>query len=60
MTKDKVLEAIKDMPQDFELERLIEKLIVIEKLDSAIKQVEEGNVVYHADVIKKVEEWKKK
>jgi hypothetical protein len=60
MTKDKALEAIKQMPQDFELDELIEKLIVIDKLDEGIRQVEEGHTVYHTDVKKKVEEWKKR
>lgn len=58
MTKEKALEAIKGMPQDFELDQLIEKLIVIEKIDMAIKQVEEGDVIYHSEVKKKIEEWK--
>ncbi len=60
MTKEKALEAVKQMPQDFNLDELIEKLIVIEKIDEGIKQVEEGDVVYHSDVKKKIEEWKKR
>lgn len=59
MTKEKALEVIKDMPADFELDQLIEKLIVVEKLEAAIKQVNEGDVIYHSDVKKKIDEWKK-
>ena len=59
MTKEKVLEAIKELPQDFELDTLFEKLIVIEKLGEAAKQFEEGKVVYHTDAKKRAEEWKK-
>ncbi|HEY1032834.1 MAG TPA: hypothetical protein VGD89_13750 [Flavipsychrobacter sp.] len=59
MTREKALEAIKDMPADFELDQLIEKLIVVEKLEAAIKQVNEGDVIYHSDVKKKIDEWKK-
>ncbi len=60
MTKEKVIAAIKDMPQDFHLDLLIEKLIIIEKIDAAEQQVREGEVTYHTEVKKKIEEWKKK
>jgi len=59
MTKEKVLEAIKDMPQDFELDALFEKLVIIEKLEAAAKQVEEGKVVYHSEAKKRADAWKK-
>jgi len=59
MTKEKALQAIKEMPQDFNLDELIERLIVIEKIDSSIQQVEEGKIVYHSEVKKKIDEWKK-
>jgi hypothetical protein len=59
MTKERVIEAVKDMPQDFELDALFEKLIVIEKLGEAAKQFEEGKVVYHSEAKKRAEEWKK-
>lgn len=58
MNKEKALEAVKKMPDDFALDELIEKLIVIDKIDHAAKQVEEGDVVYHFEVRKKIDEWK--
>ncbi|HYD21066.1 MAG TPA: hypothetical protein VEB40_06285 [Flavipsychrobacter sp.] len=59
MRKDKVIEVIKDMPQDFELDALFERLVVIEKLEEAARQVEEGKVVYHSEAKKRADEWKK-
>ena len=52
MTKEKVLEAIKDMPRSFQLDELIEKLIFIEKVEEGIKQVAEGQAVSHEEVRK--------
>lgn len=59
MTKDKVLEAIKDMPNDFQLDELIDKLIFIEKVEEGIKQVAEGEVVSHEEVRKIVSGWRR-
>lgn len=33
MKRDKVIESIKELPQEFELETLIERLIFIDKLN---------------------------
>jgi len=60
MTREKALEVIKDMPADFELDQLIEKLIIVEKLEAAMKQVNEGDVIYHSEVRKQIDEWKKR
>lgn len=59
MTKEKVLEAIKDMPKDFQLDELIDKLIFIEKVEEGIKQVSEGQAVPHEDVKKIISEWRR-
>lgn len=58
MNKEKALEAVKKMPEVFALDELIERLIVIDKIDHAAGQVAEGNVVYHPEVKKKIDEWK--
>lgn len=33
MKRDKVIESIKELPQEFELETLIERLILLKKLN---------------------------
>lgn len=59
MTKEQVLEAVKEMPQDFELDALFEKLVIIEKLEAVAQQVAEGKVVYHSEAKKRADAWKK-
>ncbi len=39
MRKDKVLKAVNDLPQEFELELLIQKLIFIDSIEEGIKIV---------------------
>jgi hypothetical protein len=59
MTKDKVLEAINEMPQVFELDDLIEKLIFIEKVEKGIGQLKSNETISHEEVKMKVKSWRK-
>ncbi len=59
MKKEKVIEVIEAMPQDFELDALFEKLVIVEKLEAAEQQVAEGKVVYHSEAKKRADAWKK-
>ena len=45
MDKDKVIDTVNELPQNFELDELMEKLIFIEKVNLGLQQVEEGKVV---------------
>ena len=56
MTKDSAVTAIKEMPQEFELDELIEKLIFIEKVEEGL---DEGKKIPLDEVKKIVREWRK-
>jgi hypothetical protein len=57
MKKTTVIEAIKELPQDFELERLLEKLIFMEKVENGLLQLEQKNTIPHDEVIKITKQW---
>ena len=59
MTKDTAAAAIKEMPQEFDVDELIEKLIFIEKVEEGLKQIDEGKKIPLDDVKKIVKEWRK-
>jgi len=59
MTKEKALEALKGLPNEFELDELIERLIFIEKVEKGIKEAEEGKTQSHEAVKKMVDSWRK-
>jgi len=50
MNRDTVLAVVNDMPQDFDLDVLMEKLIFIEKIKKGLEQVNSGKMISHADV----------
>jgi predicted transcriptional regulator len=57
MTKDKAITAIKSMPEEFEVEDLIEKLIVVAKINEGLRAEAEGKVKTHDEVKKIVSKW---
>lgn len=57
MTKDKVIDTVKEFPQEFELEDLIEKLVFVEKIELGLSQLENGKTVSHAKVKELVKKW---
>jgi len=57
MDKKKVLDTINELPDKFDLEELIEKLIFIEKVEEGLKQSNLGKTVSHDQVKREVEKW---
>lgn len=57
MTKEKAFDAIKDFPQEFELEALIEKLILVEKIERGLQQISENKTIDHGKVKELVKKW---
>lgn len=57
MKKEKVIETITELPQEFELDELLEKLIFIEKVEKGLKQIQEGKTKTHEEVKEIVKKW---
>jgi predicted transcriptional regulator len=57
MKREKVIDTIKDLPQEFELEELLERLVFVEKVESGLKQLETGKVVPHDRLKEIVKKW---
>jgi hypothetical protein len=59
MTKEKVIDSIKELPDQFDLDILLEKLLFIEKVEKGLEQAKKGEVVSHEEVKKMVDKWRK-
>lgn len=57
MEKKKALEAIQELPESFDLEILIERLIFIEKVEKGLEQVKEGKVISHEQLKSLARQW---
>ncbi|MBS1594756.1 MAG: hypothetical protein JST90_10535 [Bacteroidetes bacterium] len=59
MTRDKAIETIKSMPEKFELEVLMERLVFMDKVEKGLEQLRNGESSSHEEVKKMVEQWRK-
>ncbi len=59
MTKKFVATAIEDLPQEFDLDELIGRLIFIAKVEEGLKDVNEGRTITHEEMKKKISEWRR-
>jgi len=59
MRRERVIETIKELPNEFDLETVIERLIFIDKVEKGLKQAEEGKTISHEEVKNRVSKWSK-
>lgn len=59
LTKEKVLKSIHDLPDEFSLDELIEKLILLEKIEIGLQQVKEGKIISNDEAKNKFKKWLK-
>ncbi len=50
MNREKVIAVLQELPQEFNLEELIDKLIFVEKVEQGLKQLDQGESVLHQNV----------
>lgn len=55
MTKEKVIDLVKEMPEGFSTEELIERIILVEKIEKGISEVKEGKTISLEEARKKIE-----
>ncbi len=59
MTKDKVIEAVNELPQEFDLEELIERLIFIDKVEKGFQQLDKEETKTHEEAKKIIKSWQR-
>ena len=57
MTKEAIIKVVNDLPNDFEMEDLLDKLIFMAKVEKGIEQIKEGKVTSHEEVMKEAKTW---
>ena len=59
MKREKVIKALKELPKEFELDVLLEKLVFVEKVNESLSQIRKGKTVTHDKVKETVLKWQK-
>ena len=57
MKRDKAIDTVKELPKEFELETLIEKLVFVEKVEHGLEQLKKGKTVAHEKVKEMSKKW---
>ena len=59
MKRDKAIKAISELPSEFNLDELIDRLIFIEKVEKGMDQIKEGKTKIHQEVKELAKKWPK-
>lgn len=57
MTKEQVITSLQDLPDSFEPEQLIERLISLQKMEEGLEQVKRGEVVTVEEAKQRLSKW---
>ena len=58
MKRDKAIDTVKELPKEFELETLIERLVFVEKIEQGLAQLKKGKTVTHEKVKETAKKWR--
>jgi hypothetical protein len=59
MKKQALVQVVNELPKEFKLDDLIEKLVVIEKIEMGLNDVRNGRTISHEKVKKEFKKWVK-
>ena len=54
MRKTQILETLEGLPEEFTIDELVDKLIIIEKINKGLRDIEDGRSMSHEEAKKKV------
>ena len=57
LTKTSLKKQIEKLPDEFSIDELVERLILIEKIDRGNKQSEESEVISESELDKEIKKW---
>ncbi|MEM9687599.1 MAG: hypothetical protein AAF934_11860 [Bacteroidota bacterium] len=57
MKKAKALSTLHELPEEFELDELIKRLIFIDKVEKGLQQAKEGKTISHEQLKAEMKKW---
>ncbi len=58
-TKEKVIRAVQDLPDDASIEDAMERLLFLAKIEKGFQQADAGETISHGQVREKMAKWLK-
>ncbi len=57
LTKERVKEQIDKLPDEFSIDELVDRLILIEKIETGNKQSENGQILSESELANEIRKW---
>ncbi len=57
ITKEKLIETIKHLPEEFSIDEVIDRIFLLEKIETGLDQSKKGIVTRDEELDKKLPEW---
>lgn len=58
-TKEKVLHAVNDLPDDASIEDVMDRLLFLAKIERGLQQADAGQTISHSEVKERMAKWLK-
>jgi len=59
LTKEQMLKAIQDLPDDASVDEAVERLYFLEKIERGIAEADAGRTVSHEEALRRLSRWLK-
>jgi len=59
LTKDKVKKTVDRLPETFTVDQIVEELVILDKIEEGLKDIEEGKVFSTDQVKEELKSWLK-
>jgi hypothetical protein len=59
LTKEKLIQTIKDLPDNFSLDDVLERIVLLQKIEIGFDQTENGKTFTEAEAKERLEKWLK-
>jgi len=57
VTKEKLLETIKQLPDKFSVDEIIDRILLLDKIDIGLQQSEDGQITPDEELDQKLPKW---
>jgi hypothetical protein len=59
LTRDEVLKSVSELPDEFSFEEILDKLLLLDKIEIGLEQSQSGDVVSTAEAKESLSKWLK-
>jgi hypothetical protein len=59
LTKQKIIKSIESLPENFSIDEVIDRIMLLQKIEIGLEQSEKGDAHTHFEAKKKLKKWLK-